>query len=99
MHRDIKPENILIHNGVYKIADFGFARYDVNVSLNEEKTLKRCTPIYGAPQLFGLDGPHISYTNLCDMWSLGIIFHELVFGEKPYSKDTTNYSKLIGELL
>ena len=26
MHRDIKPENILIHNGVLKIADFGFCK-------------------------------------------------------------------------
>jgi len=25
MHRDIKPDNILIHNGVYKIADFGLS--------------------------------------------------------------------------
>lgn len=23
LHRDIKPDNILIHDGVYKIADFG----------------------------------------------------------------------------
>jgi serine/threonine protein kinase len=26
IHRDLKPENLLIHEGVYKIADFGFAR-------------------------------------------------------------------------
>lgn len=26
LHRDIKPENILIHNGMIKVADFGFAR-------------------------------------------------------------------------
>jgi len=26
MHRDIKPENILIHNGILKIADFGFCK-------------------------------------------------------------------------
>lgn len=26
IHRDLKPTNILIHNGVYKIADFGVAR-------------------------------------------------------------------------
>ena len=26
MHRDIKPENILIHNGVLKVADFGFCK-------------------------------------------------------------------------
>jgi serine/threonine-protein kinase ULK/ATG1 len=26
IHRDIKPANILLHNGVAKIGDFGFAR-------------------------------------------------------------------------
>ncbi len=26
MHRDIKPANILLHEGIAKIADFGFAR-------------------------------------------------------------------------
>jgi calcium-dependent protein kinase len=26
IHRDIKPANFLIHNGVVKIADFGFAK-------------------------------------------------------------------------
>ena len=26
VHRDLKAENILIHNGVYKIADFGFSK-------------------------------------------------------------------------
>jgi serine/threonine protein kinase len=25
IHRDIKPENSLIHNGVFKVADLGFA--------------------------------------------------------------------------
>ena len=32
MHRDIKPENILIHNGVYKIADFGSSLHKTNRS-------------------------------------------------------------------
>lgn len=26
VHRDIKPENILLHDGVIKLADFGFSR-------------------------------------------------------------------------
>lgn len=27
IHSDLKPDNILIHNGVYKIADFGLATF------------------------------------------------------------------------
>jgi serine/threonine protein kinase len=26
LHRDLKPSNILLHNGVLKIADFGFCK-------------------------------------------------------------------------
>ena len=26
IHRDLKPSNILIHRGLYKIADFGLAK-------------------------------------------------------------------------
>ena len=27
IHRDLKPANILINEGVFKIADFGFAKF------------------------------------------------------------------------
>lgn len=27
IHRDLKPANILVHDGVFKIGDFGFAKY------------------------------------------------------------------------
>jgi len=26
IHRDLKPANILIHNGIFKIADLGFSK-------------------------------------------------------------------------
>jgi serine/threonine protein kinase len=30
VHRDLKPANILIHKGVIKIADFGFAKVEID---------------------------------------------------------------------
>jgi len=45
-HRDIKPDNIFIHNGIYKIADFGFARfYKQNVMMESFVG----TPLYESP--------------------------------------------------
>lgn len=32
VHRDLKPENILLHNGVFKITDFGFSKSVDNFS-------------------------------------------------------------------
>ena len=47
IHRDIKPENILIHNGVFKIADFGLAK---KMSNHEDLSISmKGTPVYMAP--------------------------------------------------
>ncbi len=49
MHRDVKPANILIDNGVYKIADFGFAK---NIKNNFNTTLMKSyvgSPYYMSP--------------------------------------------------
>ena len=48
IHRDLKPANILIHDGVFKIADFGFAKY---VDYSSSQMLRSCvgSPLYMAP--------------------------------------------------
>ncbi|CAD8139098.1 unnamed protein product [Paramecium pentaurelia] len=71
-HRDIKPENVFIKDGVYKLGDFGFAG---------QKSLYNThlgTYPYMAPEFFNsnqYDG------NQVDIWALGLLFHEILFGE------------------
>lgn len=48
LHRDIKPENILLHNGDFKIADFGLSRLLTHPEEAQGLSLKG-TPIYMAP--------------------------------------------------
>lgn len=49
VHRDLKPQNLLIHDGVVKIADFGFSKV---IEFNMEEPLLRTyagSPLYMAP--------------------------------------------------
>ena len=48
-HRDLKPSNVLLHDGVWKIADFGIAKF-VEDSTSLETLRESLTPAYGAPE-------------------------------------------------
>ena len=79
IHRDLKPANILISQGMFKICDFGFSK----VIKDPAMANKTCvgSPIYMAPQI--LDKK--DYSAKCDIWSLGIIFYELLHGNVPWA--------------
>lgn len=79
IHRDIKPSNILLHNGVAKIADFGFARV-IETEFDQMALSRVGSPIYMAPQI--LEGSHFS--SKCDIWSIGVMFYELLYGVTPW---------------
>jgi serine/threonine protein kinase len=81
IHRDIKPRNILLTNNrrVLKIADFGLAKRIHDVSLHE--TI--CgSPLYMAPEIMN----HKSYNNQTDLWSIGMILFEMLYGSHPFEK-------------
>ncbi|CCH59776.1 hypothetical protein TBLA_0B09590 [Henningerozyma blattae CBS 6284] len=74
LHRDLKPNNLLISpNGIIKLADFGLAR--AIPAAHEMLTSNVVTRWYRAPELlFGAK----HYTTAVDIWSVGIIFAELM---------------------
>lgn len=87
IHRDVKPSNILLtSNGQPMLSDFGVAKIlDINDSADLTGTgVGVGTPEYMAPEQ-GLGKP---IDHRSDIYSLGIVFYELLTGRKPYKADT-----------
>ncbi|CAD8102778.1 unnamed protein product [Paramecium sonneborni] len=77
VHRDIKPANILNCNGIYKLGDFGLAtQLQKQMMLNSRVG----TPLYMSPQV----QQNSNYSNKCDIWSIGILFYECLYGATPW---------------
>ena len=83
MHRDIKPANILFHDGIIKVADFGFAKLVEDVEKDNKKnhTPNIGTPLFMSPELLNEE----DYSTKCDIWSTGMLFYQLLFGKLPWT--------------
>ena len=82
IHRDIKPENILMgEDNKIKLCDFGWAK---ELTLENRSTF--CGTVeYMAPEIVENE----NYDYGVDIWSLGILLYELLYGHSPFKANNT----------
>lgn len=86
VHRDIKPANLMITTkGVVKIADFGISKVAGEHGMTMTGTAVG-TPAYCSPE----QGRGDTVTPAADIYSLGVVFYELLTGRKPFDGTTAN---------
>jgi serine/threonine protein kinase/tetratricopeptide (TPR) repeat protein len=84
IHRDLKPQNIMVDkHGRVAVMDFGIARSTEVSGLTQTGALLG-TPEYMSPEQ--AKGEEIDARS--DLFSLGIIFYELLTGKSPYVATT-----------
>lgn len=94
VHSDLKPGNILVNTaGDVKLLDFGISRILDN-SQEKEKTITAMTaltPEYASPEQ--INGK--SVTTAVDVYTLGIILHELLTGYRPYTFESRSLENIV----
>jgi serine/threonine protein kinase len=99
VHRDIKPENILLDKrGRVKIADFGLAKLlggdKGGVTLTQTHQAMG-TPHYMAPEQW--EKPQ-DVDHRADIYSLGVVFYELLTGELPLGRFAPPSQKIVMDI-
>ena len=101
VHSDLKPANFLFVEGVLKLIDFGIAKQDTSksdttniVRDHQVGTVNYMSPeaiLNGQPSTLG--GP-LKVGRASDIWSLGCILYQMVYGQTPFARITGMIPKL-----
>jgi tRNA isopentenyl-2-thiomethyl-A-37 hydroxylase MiaE/DNA-binding NarL/FixJ family response regulator len=85
LHRDLKPGNVMLReDGSVALIDFGMAK-----QLDLDAALTIGGEIFGTPYYMSPEQGHgREATERSDLYSLGVIFFEMLTGRKPYVADT-----------
>ena len=96
IHHDIKPSNIFLDKeGHIKVMDFGIAQIISEAGYSEGKESSMGTPAYMSPeQVFGQKLDQRS-----DIYSLGVLFHQMLTGRAPYDSTTMSELEIKGHVV
>jgi serine/threonine-protein kinase PpkA len=82
VHRDLKPDNLMLRDdGSLALADFGIAKNLASTINRTRQGEGLGTPFYLSPeQALGK-----KVDRRCDLYSMGVMFFEMLTGERPYA--------------
>ncbi|KAA1118842.1 Dual-specificity kinase, spindle pole body (SPB) duplication and spindle checkpoint function [Puccinia graminis f. sp. tritici] len=96
IHTDLKPANFVLVQGSVKIIDFGIAKAVPADTANISRETQIGTANYMSPEALMMQqsshGDHqtVKMGRPTDVWALGCILYQMIYGHTPFSKlDTT----------
>ncbi|HEX3395949.1 MAG TPA: serine/threonine-protein kinase [Steroidobacteraceae bacterium] len=85
LHRDLKPANVMLRiDSTVSLIDFGLAKAN-----DEDVSLTGTREIFGTPYYMSPEQGHAEIIDArSDLYSLGVVFYEMLTGRKPYNGAT-----------
>ncbi|KAB5589333.1 Serine/Threonine-kinase TTK/MPS1 [Ceratobasidium theobromae] len=98
VHSDLKPANFVLVKGSLKLIDFGIAKAIANDTTNIQREHQVGTLNYMSPESIEetqtANGRRLKLGRASDVWSLGCILYQMIYGRPPFYSITGAVQKL-----